>query len=209
MRNAQLKTLTAIDLVVLNHSPANFSVAEAETVCLSGPSGSGKSMLLRAMADLIPHQGDVRLGEMLCSQTLPHVWRRQVAYLPAESFWWADTVGEHFVPRAEGEAFSADFVSLGFEPDVFNWQIARLSSGERQRLAILRLLANEPRALLLDEPTANLDTVNIERVERLISRYQQQQHCPVLWVSHDPAQLQRLARRVLLLKNGHIMEASP
>ena len=100
----------------------------------------------------------------------------------------------------------ASLAALGFEPDVQSWSISRLSSGERQRLALLRLLANQPMVLLLDEPTANLDGANAERVESLIRRFQDATGAAVLWVSHDAAQGRRVADRALEIRDGALQE---
>ena len=158
-------------------------------------------MLLRAIADLIPHSGDASLDALDCSQMKPSQWRKQVGYLPAESHWWSERVGDHFA-----EADPDEFRQLGFEPQVLGWQISRLSTGEKQRLALLRLLANQPQALLLDEPTASLDAANVGNAERLILEYRQQQQAPVIWVSHDMAQIRRVADRVLRLEAGVVQE---
>ena len=83
--------------------------------------------------------------------------------------------------------------------------VARLSSGERQRFALLRLLANRPRVLLLDEPTANLDPDNVTRVENLIAAYLSTEDAAVLWVSHDPLQISRVAHRRMRLEAGRLM----
>ncbi len=158
-------------------------------VCrIGGPSGAGKSLLLRAVADLDPNRGEVWLGETPRSRMPAHAWRRLVGYLPAESAWWADRVGEHH-PRWSPEQTAARGVdprleALGFGPDVLQWPVARLSTGERQRLALARLLANEPLALLLDEPVANLDSVNGERVLEVVRDYLETTPAPALWVSH-------------------------
>ena len=203
-RKLQLSTLAVHDLAVLALQPVSFSVQAAECICLTGPSGAGKSMLLRAIADLIPHGGDARLDEHNCSQMKPSQWRKQVGYLPAESHWWSERVGDHF-----SDADPDVFRQLGFEPQVLDWQVSRLSTGEKQRLALLRLLANQPRALLLDEPTASLDATNVGNAEALILEYSQQQQAPVIWVSHDSAQIQRVADRVLRLEAGVVQEVLP
>lgn len=203
-RKLQLSTLTVHDLAVLALDPASFSVQAAQCVCLTGPSGAGKSMLLRAIADLIPHRGDVRLDELDCSQMKPSQWRRQVGYLPAESHWWSERVGDHFAAADPDE-----FRRLGFEPQVLDWQVSRLSTGEKQRLALLRLLANQPHALLLDEPTASLDAANVGNAELMIREYRHLHQAPVIWVSHDMAQIGRVADRILRLEVGVVQEVTP
>lgn len=179
----------------------DVTIAAGEIVCLSGPSGSGKSLLLRAIADLIPHQGRVRLDDIECESIPAHEWRRRVGLLPAESQWWRDRVGEHFTsPRPEW------FERLGFSMAVLDWELARCSTGEKQRLAILRLLCQRPQALLLDEPTASLDPDSITRAEALLQEYARQNDAPVLWVSHDREQQQRIAKRRLLIRGDQIVE---
>lgn len=175
-----------------------------ECVCLSGPSGSGKTVLLRAVADLDPHAGTARLDGRSAETFHPTQWRQAVGLLPAESQWWHDRVGPHF-HRIEHERWER----LGFEAGAVNWSVARLSTGERQRLALLRLLANGPRALLLDEPTASLDPENTERVEALIDAYRHAMEAPLLWVSHDPAQIRRVADRHFRIDNGRLREVAP
>jgi len=180
--------------------PLSLRVEPGETVCLSGESGAGKTLLLRAIADLDPHDGDVCLGDTRQYSINAAAWRRQVGLLPAESAWWGESVGEHLA-GAPAEWLE----TLGFAAGVVDWQIARLSSGERQRLALVRTLAQRPAALLLDEPTANLDPANTERVEHLIAAYQQTTSAPVLWVTHDAAQAARVASRHLHMRSGHLV----
>lgn len=192
----RLERLTVGDLVEVS-----FDVAPGDVLCLSGASGSGKSRLLRAVADLEPHRGEVWLGELAQSAVPGHRWRRRVMLVPAESHWWADRVGEHLA-----EPDVRDLEALGFDREVLGWQVSRLSSGEKQRLALLRALCREPAALLLDEPTANLDDTNIQRVEAWLVEKIRERGWPVIWVAHDRAQIGRVAQRHLRILDGRLVE---
>lgn len=169
----------------------SLAVRPGEIHCLSGPSGPGKSRLLRAVADLEPHAGQVWLGEVAQSSLPAHAWRARVMLVPAESQWWADSVGEHLQAAPAGD----DLAALGFDQAVLEWQVSRLSSGEKQRLALLRALGQGPSALLLDEPTANLDDATTRRVEAWLVERIRQCGWPVIWVAHDLAQIARVADR--------------
>lgn len=181
--------------------PVNLSVNEGECLCITGPSGGGKSLLLRAIADLDPHDGEVLLDGVPASDIAPEAWRRQVALLPPESNWWLPRAGDHF---HNGMPFP--LAELGLDDAILKQPVSRLSSGERQRLALLRLLANQPRVLLLDEPTANLDPDNTRRVEDVVDAYRNRQQAAVIWVSHDRAQVQRVASRHAELDGGTVRE---
>jgi ABC-type iron transport system FetAB ATPase subunit len=183
-------------------SGISFSLAASELVCLSGPSGSGKTLLLRALADLDISEGKVSLENTERQQFTPVQWRTQVGFLPAESRWWAPLVAEHF-PAVQQELFS----QLGFDKDAANWNVERLSSGERQRLALARLLANQPAVLLLDEPTANLDPANTKKVEHIVLSYLHTHAAACLWVTHDAEQVERIADRSLVLEGNALVEA--
>lgn len=179
----------------------SLTVAPGEIVCISGESGSGKSRLLRAIADLEPHQGEVELGADRRADVAAHCWRGWVMLVPAESSWWADTVAEHFLDPVPGS-----FAVFGLEEGAMQWQVSRLSSGEKQRLAVLRALSHEPRALLLDEPTANLDPELARAVEAWLREYVRRQRMPVVWVAHDRAQIERVADRHFAIRGARLEE---
>lgn len=195
-----LLELRALDCRVL--APVDLAVGHGECVGISGPSGSGKTRMLRAVADLDPHGGECYLDGAPCAAMPAHRWRRQVSLLTADSRWWAETVGEHFP-----EVDAATLERLGLERAIMTAQVARLSTGQRQRLALARLLAHGPRVLLLDEPTANLDEDNRAGVESLVEALRSAHGLGVLWVSHDSVQLERVARRRLRIVGGTVEAA--
>ncbi|WP_346910691.1 ABC transporter ATP-binding protein [uncultured Roseibium sp.] len=181
--------------------PVSLSIAPDECVSLRGASGAGKSLLLRAIADLDPNEGDARLDQQSRNRMPAPQWRRLVALVPAESGWWTDTVVEHFKMDPETEAL-LEAVGL---PDSLDWKIHRLSTGEKQRLALARALHNKPKVLLLDEPTSALDDKATARVEDII-REQMDRGVAVLLVTHDQAQAQRVAGRHFLMEHGRLSE---
>jgi putative ABC transport system ATP-binding protein len=185
--------------------PLDLCLQSGEMLQITGASGSGKSLLLRALADLDPSQGLVRLASRDRDSIAPTGWRRQVAYVPAETAWWAPRVDAHFPvgwDRAQAlswlERFSLPAEALG-------WEIERLSSGERQRLGLLRAFLNRPRVLLLDEPTANLDLENTRRIERAVRGYIAEEGAGALWVSHDTLQRSRLGGRILEIRDRRLV----
>ena len=172
---------------------------------MRGPSGAGKTLLMRAIADLDPNEGRVTLNGEDRSVIPAPLWRRRVTYVPADPGWWGDTVGEHFdnwpnaLPLIE---------RVGLTDDARTWPVLRCSTGERLRLALARALAVRPRVLLLDEPTAALDGAAVRAVEALILELVAD-GMSVLWVTHDPEQARRVARRVLHVDAGEVIEDAP
>jgi ABC-type iron transport system FetAB ATPase subunit len=193
-------------------APVDLGIEAGELAFVYGPSGAGKSLLLRAIADLDPNDGEAYVNGTARRALRPTQWRRQVGLLPAESGWWAETVGEHFpaasaAPPTAGPAAEL-LQQLGFGPDALDWTIARLSTGERQRLALARLLAHGPEVLLLDEATANLDPGNCRLVEEAVDAYRDRHRAAVLWVSHDADQRRRLGGRAFVIEDGRLRPES-
>ena len=186
-------------LEYLDCGPISLQLEESEIIGLNGASGSGKSRLLRSLADLDEHTGSVSLNSIEQHLIKAHAWRVQVALLSAETYWWLDTVEEHFkyFPIEQAKA-------LGILNNVSTWQVSRLSSGEKQRLGLLRLLENQPDVLLLDEPTANLDPENTQLFEKLVMNYVRDRPACAVWVSHDVDQLKRISQRQYKIQNGQL-----
>jgi ABC-type iron transport system FetAB ATPase subunit len=179
--------------------PFSFAVAPGAILAVSGPSGAGKSLLLRMIADLDPNTGEVRLSGTARADLAAHAWRRRIPYVAAESGWWAPGVHAHFAPADLGRARTLA-VRLGVGEAPFDGPVERLSTGERQRLSLIRALVLDPPALLLDEPTGALDTATTALVEaELLARARA--GCAIVLVSHDPQQAARLGAARLRVEN--------
>ena len=188
------------------HISASFEVKDGECVALQGPSGVGKSLLLRAIADLDPNEGTVELdGTLRETVSAPH-WRKQVTYVAAEPGWWGDRVQEHFTTWEQAVPL---IERLGLPPSCGTWDIRRLSSGEKQRLGLVRALVLRSRVLLLDEPTAALDAVSTAAVESIVAE-RVSVGTSVIWSTHDKAQAHRVGSRLFIMASGgRIEEHSP
>jgi ABC-type multidrug transport system ATPase subunit len=185
-----------IDYLTVRGLPTlSFAVAAGECLVIEGPSGAGKTRLLRAIADLDEAGGYVFLDGIERREMPAYEWRQKVRYASAEPAWWAPTAREHFPRRAKLDRLLA---SLALSPDVLDSPLARLSTGERLRLGLARALADEPPAILLDEPTSALDAQSAALVEELL-KFQLLAGRRLVLVSHDRSLIERLASARLLL----------
>ena len=191
-------------LAVPGLAPIDLDLDAGECVALTGPSGSGKTLILRALADLDPGEGRVELDGRRREHRPAPAWRRRVSYLAAEPGWWADTVGEHF----DGPGAVLPLLSeIQLSPRLLDQPIATVSTGERQRLAFVRMLLLAPAVMLLDEPTAALDDEAARYVEAILAK-RLGGGAAMLLVTHDPAQADRLAHRRMRLADGRLEPAA-
>src|SRR5699024_1230857 len=102
-----------------------------------------------------------------------------------------------------------DLEALGFGPEVRDWSVRRLSSGERQRLGLARAAALDPAVMLLDEPTANLDAETTVCVEHWLAARRRQKGMAMLWVTHNAAQVARVAQRGYRISAGRLQSIFP
>jgi len=200
----------------------SLALRAGEVVALLGPNGGGKTTLLKTLLGLLPAQGgEVRLdGCSLTGWALPERARR-VGYVPqgqASTFGYSARqivlmgrtahLGLLARPGARDQAVADQALRrLGID-HLADRSVHRMSGGERQLVLIARALAQEPRAVLLDEPTASLDFGNQGLVMRAI-RALAGEGLGVLFTTHDPNQARRCADTALLLREGCVLAAGP
>jgi putative ABC transport system ATP-binding protein len=182
--------------------PFDLSLDTGACAVISGPSGSGKSLFLRMIVDLDPNEGEVWLnGRERASMPAPE-WRKRATYVSAESGWWADSVIAHF-PANRRSDLAALASSLNLRVDLLDAPVAQLSTGEKQRLSLVRALLSNPALLLLDEPTGPLDEESVTRVEALLQE-RMATGTSIVLVTHDPNQAERLGGRRYRMMARHL-----
>lgn len=195
----------------------NFSVPPGEWIAVSGPSGSGKSTLLGLVGGIDrPNAGKVILDGVDVSR-LPESQlaqiRNQKLGIVFQSFNLISTMtalqnveAPLYISarRHQARELAKRMLAMVGLADRLHHLPGQLSGGEQQRVAIARALVNEPRILLADEPTGNLDSGTSEQVLDLIERLQQQFELTVVIVTHDPLVAAR-ADRVLNLVDGRFV----
>lgn len=189
---------------------ASLALSRGEVGAVTGPSGAGKTTLLRLIVRLEePTRGTVLLDGRDHRELDPPELRRRVGWVPQEPAFEPGTVWENLTlgPRLAGRELDGDRaeallarVELAAKRDR---DVDELSAGERQRLALARTLVVDPDALLLDEPTANLDRALEGRVEDLLAELAGEDR-GVLLVTHAPEQARRLAGKAWRMQDGRL-----
>jgi ABC-type multidrug transport system fused ATPase/permease subunit len=170
--------------------PFDLELAPGACLAVTGASGSGKSLFLRLLADLDPGEGAVALDGVDRRSLPATAWRRKAPYVAAESGWWLERAADHFAADQRGAARELA-LGLGVGADAFEGEVQRLSTGEKQRLALVRALVLDPPVLFLDEPTAALDPVSTGKVEAVL-KARLERGTSIVLVSHDAGQGARL-----------------
>ena len=190
----------------------DMALAEAEFVSLTGPSGSGKSTLLNIIGLLErPTTGELTIAgqraDQLDDAALTRLRGRTIGFvfqfhhlLPAFTALenvMLPSIIEHGQATAEAEAFGLELLDRVGLKGAEHKQPAELSGGMQQRVAIARALALQPRLILADEPTGNLDTVTADEVFALLREFNQDHGSACLIVTHDPRLAARCDRQIV------------
>ena len=198
----------------------NLSIREGDQIGLVGPTGSGKSSLLRAIA-MLDHSdlGNIVFqGQSIRRDAVP-AYRRRVIYLQQRPEFVAGSLLHNLeLPFRLG--VSADHLDraqvtqwldrLSFSRGMLEQDVDSLSGGQRQVAALVRAMTLSPQVLLLDEPTAELDPPSTRRFERLVMEWQNERagtslsQRAFLWTSHNSDLIGRMATRVLTIDKGSL-----
>jgi putative ABC transport system ATP-binding protein len=179
-----------------------------------GPSGAGKSTLLRLLNRLAdPDRGAIGYRGRPLSEYEPLALRREVALVPQLPALLPGTVESNLRYAADlaGEELDAarTLALAGLDPSFAAREVSKLSVGEQQRAMLARALAQRPRVLLLDEPTAALDHAARDTIEAALAELRRELEISIVLVSHDPAQARRLGEWVLRLEDGRLAGCGP
>jgi ABC-type iron transport system FetAB ATPase subunit len=186
----------------MTFGPVSFEVNKKEIVGIIGESGAGKSILLKSIADMLPHEGKIFLDEVEQQDIKARQWRKQVALLPAEVVFWNHKIKEDLKTTEQNV-----IKKFGFKPEeILEKSTDDLSSGEKQRIGLLRIFENKPRVLLLDEPSANLDEKNKKILEEIVLDYIETNNASAIWVAHDPLQLKRVSSKIYQITQNSFRE---
>jgi len=195
----------------------NVSFAsESGATVLFGRSGAGKTSIVNMIGGLVrPDRGRITVdGETLFdSHTRVNVpaWRRRIGYVFQEGRLFPHLSVRHNLDYgrwmsgcARDDAAFAHIVELLDIGALLDRRPGKLSGGERQRVAVGRALLTQPRLLLLDEPLASLDAERKQEILPYFERLRDEAKVPMIYVSHDAAEVKRIATRVVRLDGGRV-----
>jgi iron complex transport system ATP-binding protein len=186
--------------------PTSLSLQEGELVCLIGPNGSGKTSLLHALAGIGSPEGEVRIDGREPRGLHPHQRQRLLTFLPASRDIKWPLIARDLIalglPPGTGNAAVAQLIQDLELNGLLDRRVDQLSTGERSRILIARALAAEPKLLLLDEPTANLDPLWQLKLLDYLKRNAAAHGQTVLMAVHDLEIARRYADRLIIMSGG-------
>ncbi|MBA3824550.1 MAG: ABC transporter ATP-binding protein [Ktedonobacterales bacterium] len=199
----------------------NLTVPDGSLCMLLGTSGSGKTTLLRMVNRLIePTSGEIRIDGSPNTAQDQIALRRSIGYVIQQVGLFPHmTIAENVrvVPSIEGKSKQEvdprvdELLSLvGLEPKEYRNRYPRqLSGGQQQRVGLARALAADPALLLMDEPFGALDAITRERLQDELRRIQRDVHKTIIFVTHDVQEALKLGDQLVVMSDGHIIQAGP
>jgi molybdate transport system ATP-binding protein len=179
------------------------ATVSARVTGIFGPSGAGKTSLLDVIAGLRkPADGHVRIDDALLDDVPAR--RRHIGYVPQENALFPHLTVEQNIRYGARNADIAPTVSVLEIVHILPRRVTSLSGGEQKRVALARALVTAPRLLLLDEPLAGVDHPLRDRITAYLQRVRDELAIPMLYVTHDPAELAEIAEETLVMEQGKI-----
>ena len=190
----------------------SFSVERGQALTLVGPSGSGKSSLLRCLNRLEePSEGVVRFEGRDIRSLDPRRLRREAAMVTQAPVLFDGTVRDNLSLRPAGtegdfsdQRLARALAEVGLDERTLERDAATLSGGEKQRVTIARALLGDPRVLLLDEPTSALDPPNAALVVETVLRLREARGLTIVASTHQPELVRRLGGEPMFLVKGEV-----
>lgn len=199
----------------------NLRIERGEFVCFIGTSGGGKTTTLRMINGmLIPTGGDITVDGKNIHDIDPIELRRSIGYviqniglMPHMTIRDNITLVPKLLkwPKEKRDARAKELIKMVELPEEFlDRYPSELSGGQQQRIGVIRALAADQQIILMDEPFGALDPLTREALQRLVKRLQQQMGRTIIMVTHDMDEAIRLADRIMIMDQGHIIQnASP
>lgn len=199
----------------------NLRIERGEFVCFIGTSGGGKTTTLRMINGmLIPTGGDITVDGKNIHDIDPIELRRSIGYviqniglMPHMTIRDNITLVPKLLkwPKEKRDARAKELIKMVELPEEFlDRYPSELSGGQQQRIGVIRALAADQQIILMDEPFGALDPLTREALQRLVKRLQQQMGRTIIMVTHDMDEAIRLADRIVIMDQGHIIQnASP
>jgi len=197
------------------HLDVDLEIPAKGVTCVFGASGSGKTTLLRCLAGLArPGSARIEVDGELWQDGARFVptHRRQIGYVFQDASLLPHLSARknlRFGRDAEDGAETAAAVELLGIAHLLDKHPAQLSGGERQRVALARALLGKPRLLLLDEPLSALDVARKRELLPYLQQLPEKLDCPIVYVTHSPDEVARLADQVLVLDQGKCVARGP
>jgi len=209
------------DLVVLDG--VSFDIPTGQTTAIIGPSGTGKSVLIKHIVGLLePDSGEVWVGDVdmaQASEKQKYLVRRRFGMLFQDgALFDSMTAGENVafplqyhskLGEAQRRAKAEEMLELVELPGVYDRPTAALSGGQRKRVGLARAIVLEPEIILFDEPNSGLDPLTSDTIDELIGKMKRQLGITFIVITHDIVSCVNIADNIVMLNGGKLIEKGP
>lgn len=192
----------------------NAKVMKGEFITIIGPSGSGKSTLLSLFNRLTdPDKGNIHYSNRPIKDYNVLEIRKRIGMAFQQPFMVKGTVYDNLLlgpklhkQQNDQQDLKRLLLQMGLSEEILSQNASSLSGGQKQKVALARLLLNEPEVLLLDEVTASLDPTSTMEIEAYIKKLHVEKKITVLWITHNMEQAERIGEYTWVINDGKIVE---